>query len=159
MNYILPDQSNTEVKGLAVRRGRLLADEVSQAVRRCEQQTLGQSGFLTWTSLEGRIWGVFEEGRCSWLLVVDGQKDRVFYYRQRGDEESFELHEPGYGGETVCQRVEQIGLVIHSYQCETGCRLGEIQRKLRWWQLQNWMRELKNQVKERHLLSWLRKAA
>ncbi|MBS2038710.1 hypothetical protein JST97_27260 [bacterium] len=141
MNYVLPLQKTREVKSLVLRRGRRVADEVLQQVRRCSRQSLEQSGFLSWTSTEGKTWGVFQNGRCHWLLHVDSEQERVCYYRLRGDLEVMELHEPGHAGTQVCEKVEQIGTLVHSYECLTDAQIHQIERKVRWWQLQRWLNE------------------
>ncbi len=156
MNYVLPKQSSHRVKALVQKRARQVAAEVATIVRSCERQSLGQSGFLNWTSVDGKVWGVFENERCQWLLVVDSQKERVYYYRARRDVEVFELHEPGHGGSQVCQKVEQIGLLIHSYECLTDASLNQIENKVRWWKLQRWVTSLKSQVRHhRGIPGWL----
>lgn len=156
MNYVLPFQNSREVATLVQRRARNVVDQVLQQVDMCQRQSLEQSGFLTWNSLEGTVWGVFENGRCDWLLVIEAQNERVVYYRHRGDLEHFELHEPGHGGASVAQKVEQIGLLIHSYDCQTSCHLKHVERKIRWWNLQRWVNEVKSQVRERGFFpSWL----
>lgn len=146
MNYVLPLQRTREVKTMALRRGRLVADEVAQQVRLCTRQTLGQSGFLSWTTTEGKSWGVFENGRCQWLLHVDSQRERVCYYRLRGDLEHIELHEPGHDGGTICQKVEQVGQLIHSYEVLRDSQINQIENKVRWWQMQRWIKGVKSCV-------------
>lgn len=146
MNYVLPFQNNREVKCLIQQRGRLVAEAVLQQVRFSQQQTLGQSGFLSWTSVRGKTWGVFESGRCLWLLHVEEETQRVLYYRNRGDLEHLELHEQGHAGNDVCQKVELIGTLIHSYECKNGLQRQPLERKLHWWRAQRWFREFKSQV-------------
>lgn len=155
MNYVLPLQRTREVKTMVLRRGRIVADEVLLQVRECTRQSLDQSGFLTWSTTQGKAWGVFEKGRCTWLLHVDSERERVCYYRLRGDLEHIELHEPGHDGATLCQKVEQIGTLIHSYQCLNESQIPQIERKVRWWQMQRWLKEVRGSW------SWLtgRKAA
>ena len=156
MNYVLPFQQSREVKTLVQRRGRQVVDEVLQQVEICARQSLGQSGYLTWTSVEGQNWAVFENGRCHWLLQVDSQRERVCYYRYRGDLEYFELHEPGHAGSVISQEVEQIGQLIHSYNCVSECKAAQIERKIRWWQMQRWFQQVKyNVCSGRSFPSWL----
>lgn len=150
MNYVLPLQRTREVKSMVLRRGRNVADEVLQQVRECLRQSLGQSGFLSWSTTQGKAWGVFENGRCTWLLHVDGDRERVCYYRLRGDLEHLELHEPGHDGSTLCQKVEQVGTLIHSYECLSGSHIPQVERKVRWWQVQRWLHEVRDNW------SWLR---
>ncbi|MBT9587889.1 hypothetical protein IV102_31430 [bacterium] len=148
MNYVLPFQRSREVKCLVQKRARQVVDEVLQQVEVCTRQGQGQDGFLTWTSVQGQAWAVFEEGRCLWLLHIDGDNERVCYYRHRGDLEHFELHEPGHAGGSVCQKVEQLGTLIHSYQCINAAQLPQIELKIRWWQAQRWFGELKTSVRQ-----------
>ena len=162
MNYVLPFQRSREVKTLVQRRAGQVVDEVLRQMEVCTRQSLGQSGFLTWKSLQGRSWAVFEGGRCLWLLHIDSENERVCYYRNRGDLEHFELHEPGHAGSSVCQKVERLGLLIHSYDCIHGAQLAHIDRKIRWWQAKRWFRDIKTQVSRvRPFQSWFqqRKAA
>lgn len=144
MNYVLPFQGNGEVKSLVCRRSRLVIDEVKRQVAICTRQSLGQSGFLSWSTTEGKSWGVFENGRCIWLLYIEGANERVCYYRYRGDLEQFELHEPGHAGNSVCQKVEQLGQLVHSYKCINGTQLGQLELKIRWFKAQRWFREIKS---------------
>ena len=144
VNYVLPLQKTREVKSLVLRRGRRVAEEVLGQVRQSSRQSLDQSGFLSWTSTEGKTWGVFENGRCHWLLHVDSERERVCYYRLRGDLEVMELHEPGHAGSSVCEKVEQIGTLVHSYECLTEIQISNIERKVRWWQVQRWLSEARN---------------
>lgn len=146
MNYVLPLQRTREVKTMVLRRGRIVADEVLLQVRECTRQSLGQSGFLSWSTTQGKAWGVFEDGRCIWLLHVDGERERVCYYRLRGDLEHLELHEPGHDGASLCQKVEQIGTLIHSYQCVNESQIPQIERKVRWWQMQRWLKEVRGTI-------------
>lgn len=150
MNYVLPFQQTREVKTMVLSRARNVAEEVLQQVRECTRQSLGQNGSLTWTTTEGKAWGIFENGRCLWLLHVDSERERVCYYRLRGDLEVMELHEPGQDGTSLCQKVEQIGTLVHSYNCSNGTHIAQIERKVRWWQMQRWIKEVKGN------LPWLR---
>jgi hypothetical protein len=157
VNYVLPFQRSREVKTLVQRRARQVVDGVLQQVEMCVKQSLGQTGFLTWTSTQGQAWGVFEGGRCLWLLHIDSEQERVCYYRHRGDLEHFELHEPGHAGSSICQKVEQIGTLIHSYQCTNGSQLPQIDLKIRWWQAQRWFREIKTCVHQgKGFRTWFR---
>lgn len=156
MNYVLPFQSSPEVASLVHRRARRVVDEVLCMLEECQKQSLDLSGYLSWTAIQGKVWGVFENGRCSWLLVIHAKTERVIYYRNRGDLEHFELHEPGHSGNTVVQKVEQIGLLIHSYDCQTRSCLKQLERKLRWWNLQRWLHAVREQVSSRRPFpAWL----
>lgn len=150
VNYVLPLQRTREVKTMVLRRGRNVADEVLLQVSECTRQSLGQSGFLCWSTTNGKAWGVFENGRCNWLLHIDSERERVCYYRLRGDLEHMELHEPGHDGTNLCQKVEQIGTLVHSYECQNGSQISQIERKVRWWQMQRWLKEVRGS------LPWLR---
>lgn len=136
MNYVLTSQRVPGVAHMAFHRGRRVAQQVRERLLECTQHCAGQSGFLQWDCRNGPVWGVFEEGRCLWLLVVDRHSETTFYYRLRGDVEHFELHAPSQSGGMVRQKVESIGLVLHSYSCHSGSDFAAIEKKLAWWKLQ-----------------------
>ena len=160
MNYVLPFQRSREVATLVHKRARQVVDQVLAAVEKSSRQSLDQSGFLRWTTTEGTVRGLFVEGRCEWLLLVEAEQERVVYYRNRGDCEHFEIHEPAHAGASIVQKVEQIGLVIHSYNCETSCQLKQVDRKIRWWEIQRWLNEMKAQVRgTRAFPNWLNRKA
>lgn len=149
MNYVLPEQKSPAVAILVQRRARQVMDEVRQQVAACEKQSLEQTGYLSWSSTSGKVWGHFEQGRCTWLLLIHADQERVVYYRNRGDLDIYELHSPGHGGGTVFQSVEQLGLVTQNYVCELNADLRSIDRKLRWFHLQRWLHEVRTLARER----------
>lgn len=160
MNYVLPQQKSEAVATLVQRRARQVVEEVRQQIAACEKQSLGQSGYLTWSSLQGTVWGHFEEGRCCWLLVIEAAQERVVYYRHRGDQDDYELHSPGHGGGSLFQRVEQLGLLTNHYTCSLNCQLTSIHKRIRWFHLQRWMDEIKKQVRvTRPFPNWLSERA
>jgi hypothetical protein len=134
---------------MALHRGRRVAQQVRERLLECTQHCGGQSGFLQWECLSGKVWGVFEEGRCLWLLIHDPRQETTFYYRHRGDVEHFELHAPGQDGGTVRQKVESIGLVLHAYRCDTGSDFAAIEKKIAWWNLQRWVRGVRRYLPSR----------
>ena len=39
---------------------------------------------------------------------------------------------------------------MHSYECQNGSQISQIERKVRWWQMQRWLKEVRGS------LPWLR---
>lgn len=144
MNYVMPLPKSPEVASLVAHRARMVVGEVMEQVQLCAEQVQGQDGFLAWSSLQGQVRGHFQKGRCLWLLVVEQESERVFYYRHRGDHEVFESCVPGHCGQPVWQKTEQLGKVTTSYSCDTGdagqTAITEVvASKLRWFNLQCWL--------------------
>lgn len=149
MNYVLPEQKVAAVACLVQFRARQVIEEVHQQVLACQKQSLGQSGYLSWSSVSGKVWGHFEEGRCTWLLLIQADQERMVCYRNRGDLDVYELYSPGHGGGNVYQRTEQLGLVTANYVCELDYDMRKVERKLRWFHLQRWFHEVRSLARER----------
>ena len=149
MNYVLTSQKVLGVAHMALHRGRRVAQQVRERMLECTQHCAGQSGFLQWECLKGQVWGVFDEGRCLWLLILDRQSETTWYYRHRGDVEHFELHAPAQGGGMIRQKVESIGLVLHSYKCHSGSDFAAIEKKIGWWKLQKLLKGVRHYLPRR----------
>jgi hypothetical protein len=147
MNFILGRQKNPTLASLVHSRARQVMSEVRHWVELSQRSYHGQTGYFQWQAVNGQAWGVFEEGRCQWLLVIEDPHEKVLYYRQRRDLDHYQIHETGHGGTLICQTVEQLGQVTKDYRCETSCNRQALDRKLRWFNLQRWLHSVRQQVR------------
>lgn len=143
MNFVLPEQQSPALE----RRADTVIAEVQLEVELCQRQSSQLSGFLTRSTPEGKTWAHLESGRCRWLLIIEGNRERVIYYRQRGNEDHFELHLPSHGGGSLYQTVLVRDKKNQQYSCAVDCRVSELERRVRWFQLQRWLQDAKELMK------------
>lgn len=145
MNFVLPDHPT---RALERRAGAVIA-AVQVEIERWERECAQHTGYFARSSPEGKTWVHLEEGRCRWLLTIHGFEGRVVHYRRQREDEHFELSLPAHGGGNLCQKVVLRELATRQYSCRVDCQRAELERRVRWFQMQRWMQNARDVMKMR----------
>jgi hypothetical protein len=145
VNFVLPDHHTPALE----RRAAGVLAEVQGEVQGWESECPEHTGFLTRSGPDGKTWVHLEGGRCRWLLTVQGYAGRVIFYRRQGDAEEFELSLPAHGGGNLCQKVVLRALGTRQYSCRADCQIAELDRRVRWFQVQRWVQSARDLMKMR----------